>query len=183
MELGEVFNRLGSLVEDHREMTERLRGNVDEAMENTEMAHQRLMRTFNQLTSGRSLTYKIRWVGNPHLGEGERGWGDGDGDGGGGGGEKESGGPNLVVSTKLTSFAAYYPTTPNAQRDPLFLFRVLGCLPRLTDSLMSSPSAVERSGRRWKETHRCPGPGFERVRAARCGAHASPPGQGRKLNA
>mmetsp|Transcript_26847 Transcript_26847/g.62864 ORF Transcript_26847/g.62864 Transcript_26847/m.62864 type:complete len:348 (-) Transcript_26847:404-1447(-) len=59
LELGEVFNRLGSLVEDHREMTERLRDNVDDAMENTEMAHQRLMRTFNQLTSGRSLTYKI----------------------------------------------------------------------------------------------------------------------------
>ena len=32
---------------------------MEETLENTEMAHQRLMRTFNQLTSGRSLTYKI----------------------------------------------------------------------------------------------------------------------------
>ena len=32
---------------------------VEDTLENTELAHQRLMRTFNQLTSGRSLTYKL----------------------------------------------------------------------------------------------------------------------------
>lgn len=62
LELGEVFNRLGQLVEEHTEMTERIGRNVEEAAEQTEAAHLRLLRTLAQYTSNRSLAMKVSAV-------------------------------------------------------------------------------------------------------------------------
>mmetsp|Transcript_17794 Transcript_17794/g.40760 ORF Transcript_17794/g.40760 Transcript_17794/m.40760 type:complete len:357 (-) Transcript_17794:189-1259(-) len=62
VELGSVFGKLGEMVADHQELTERLHENTQEAVENVENAHSRLMRTLNQLTSGRALGLKLGGV-------------------------------------------------------------------------------------------------------------------------
>lgn len=62
VELGDVFNRLGQLVEDHRELTGRILDNTNSALDNTEAAHERLLSTLDRYTSNRSLTIKITTV-------------------------------------------------------------------------------------------------------------------------
>jgi syntaxin 5 len=62
-ELGQVFGRLGELVADHQELTERLHENTVTTVENVEAAHSRLLRTMQQLSSGRALALKLGAVG------------------------------------------------------------------------------------------------------------------------
>mmetsp|Transcript_60111 Transcript_60111/g.82356 ORF Transcript_60111/g.82356 Transcript_60111/m.82356 type:complete len:315 (-) Transcript_60111:355-1299(-) len=59
VELGDVFTRLGSLVEEHSELTGRILDNTTNALENTELAHERLIGTLARYASGRSLSIKI----------------------------------------------------------------------------------------------------------------------------
>jgi syntaxin 5 len=63
LELGSVFGRLGELVADHQELTERLHENTLSTVENVDLSYGRLKRTLTQLQSNKTLALKLAAVG------------------------------------------------------------------------------------------------------------------------
>mmetsp|Transcript_72146 Transcript_72146/g.123981 ORF Transcript_72146/g.123981 Transcript_72146/m.123981 type:complete len:132 (-) Transcript_72146:261-656(-) len=63
LELGSVFGKLGELVADHQELTERLHENTLTTVENVDLSYGRLRQTLTKLQSNKSLVLKLAGVG------------------------------------------------------------------------------------------------------------------------
>eukprot|EP00638_Chattonella_subsalsa_P001084 CAMPEP_0117742632 /NCGR_PEP_ID=MMETSP0947-20121206/5657_1 /TAXON_ID=44440 /ORGANISM="Chattonella subsalsa, Strain CCMP2191" /LENGTH=291 /DNA_ID=CAMNT_0005559183 /DNA_START=182 /DNA_END=1054 /DNA_ORIENTATION=+ len=59
LELGTIFNKLGLMVQEQRDLVERLEDNVEDTHQNVSMAQLALLNVYNNLRSNRALALKI----------------------------------------------------------------------------------------------------------------------------
>ncbi|CAN0118743.1 unnamed protein product [Heterosigma akashiwo] len=59
LELGTIFNKLGLMVQEQRDLVERLEDNVEDTHQNVSLAHMKLMQVYDNLRSNRALAMKI----------------------------------------------------------------------------------------------------------------------------